>query len=140
MCIKNSIYLSSPEVFTVNVLDESGKELFTKKIDDYHNALGWGEGMIRRSPNFSYQVLDTDTKNLLVHCKNVNGEVVELKEDASEEGTLHELEHRELITKMLIEAGKIPTEDAILRIAAEIAQVHEEEDKNYYPKLERLGL
>lgn len=55
-----------------------------------------------------------------------------------EMGTEVELEHRDLIKKMLIDAGKNPSEEMIRMVAAEIAKVHIEEDPEYYEKLAEI--
>jgi SAM-dependent methyltransferase len=49
-----------------------------------------------------------------------------------------ELEHRDLIIEMLEAAGKETSEENIRAIAAEIAKVHIEEDKEYYTKLKQI--
>ena len=51
-----------------------------------------------------------------------------------EEGIEEELEHRDLITRLLKEAGKDATEDEIKAVAAEIARVHLSDDPEYYRK------
>jgi len=63
----------------------------------------------------------------------MNNEISEM-----DKGIEVEMEHRELIVKMLKEAGKEPTEEMIKRIASEIAKVHIEEDPKYYEKLEKI--
>ena len=130
---KNSLYTSAPEVYTALIENKEGVVQFTKKLDDYDNALSWCQSMAMSEDGYAYKLTDTDTKRVLSSGRNINGSMEEY-----EKGTKVELEHIELIKKMLIEAGKVPTEEKVAAIAREIAKVHIEEDPNYYEKLEKM--
>lgn len=133
--VKNSLYTSQPEIYTAIIKNKDGVEMFSKKLDIYDNALSWCKGMALSEHGFSYELTDTGTKRVLSSGKNNNGAIEELKT-----GINVELEHRELIKKMLLEAGQEPTEEKIRNIAAEIARVHIKEDPAYYEKLDKAGL
>lgn len=132
---KNSIYLSAPEVYTAIIENKDGQVMFTKKMNEFSNALEWCKGMARTEEGFAYKLTDTDTKKVLASGRHVNGEIGEY-----EKGINVELEHRDLIIEMLTKAGQEPTEEKIKAIAREIASVHIKEDPQYYEKLEKVGL
>lgn len=150
--IKNSIYLSAPEVFTATIEDCSGTIQHTKKLNDFQTAQDWSIGMIKDNEGHAFKVMDTDTKKVLSSGRFIMGQVMpyEAKSVPVEslspvqaemsKGTEVELEHRTLITEMLVLAGYIPTESKIKAVAREIARVHVDEDPSYYEKLERVGL
>jgi len=148
---KNSVYLSSPAIYEAAIEDESGSPQFTKRFDQFQNALDWCMGMCQEE-GYAFKLSDIDTKKVLESGRFMKGEFVPYcispEEKKSplidgmtppiDKGVKTELEHRDLIVKMLTEAGKEATEEKILAIAAEIAKVHEEEDPQYYEKLERM--
>lgn len=150
---KNSVYLSSPAIYTAIIENPEGVELFTKKLDDYENAKSWAVGMCS-DEGHGYKITDSDTKRVLESGRRMGGQIVPYDVSAKEDkpltisgasallpiGVKTELEHRELIVKLLTEAGYEATEEKIISIAAEIARVHEQEDPEYYQKLERAGL
>lgn len=133
--VKNSLYTSAPEVYTALIENSEGCLLFSKKLDIYDNALSWCKGMALSENGLVFKLTDTSTKKVLASGVNNNGKIEELKK-----GIEVELEHYELIKRMLLEAGKEPTEDKIRAIAAEIARVHIEESPDYYEKLKKVGL
>ena len=149
---KNSIYLSAPEVFTATIEDCSGTIQHTKKLNDYQTAYDWCMGMVKDNDGHAFKVLDTDTKKVLVSGRFSMGQYIPYEEKNAPlenvpspiveeaKGTEVELEHRDLITKMLVLAGYIPTESKVRAVAREIARVHVVEDPQYYEKLEKVGL
>lgn len=150
--IKNSIYSSSPQVFTALIENPEGLVMFTKKLDDWESSLAWSQGMT--DEGHAYKITDSDTKRILASARKLKGEFVSYEIPAEKEpeltmvgaapliskGVKTELEHRDLIVKFLTGAGQEVTEAKIMSIAAEIARVHEKEDPHYYEKLERVGL
>lgn len=150
---KNSVYLSSPAIYTAIIENPEGVELFTKKLDQYENAKSWAIGMCS-DEGHAFKITDSDTKRVLESGRRMGGEIVPYDVSVKEvkpiqipfadsglpKGVKVELEHRDLIVKMLTEAGHEATEEKIISIAAEIARVHEQEHPDYYEKLERAGL
>ena len=137
--IKNSVYLSSPMIYAASIYGIDGVEQYTKKFDQFQNAFDWCKGM--SSNGESFKITDIDTKKVLKEGSFKGDEFIENPEKSDfQKGIVVELEHKDLIEKMLREAGRPVTKSAILSIAAEIARVHEKEDPNYYAKLEKTGL
>lgn len=131
---KNSIYLSSPAIYLA-VIEQNNVEQFTKFFDEYQNALDWCLGMCGTDSTFTFKLLDSASKRVLESGK------AEIAQDSElEKGIQDELEHKELIVKMLLEAGKEPSEDNILEIAKKIAQKHLEKNPHYYSDIEKAGL
>ena len=127
--VKNSIYLSNAEIFKAEIYSSTGSILYTKNFDDHQNAISWCEGMARSSKRLTYKLFDNQT----------NVELASGPEMSEEEmGIKTELEHRDLVIKMLIDAGQEPTEEKIKSILKEIVRVHLEEDPQYYEKIEKV--
>jgi hypothetical protein len=149
---QNSFY-SDSQVFTSLVENAEGVVQFTKKFNDFESAKAWAIGMTSDEA-CAYKVTDTETKRVLDSGRRMSGEIVPYSVEPEKEapitlpgaapilskGVESELEHRDLIVKMLTEAGEEATEAKIISIAAEIARVHEKENPEYYDKLERVGL
>ena len=131
---KNSIYLSSPAIYLA-VIEQNEVEQFTKFFDEYQNALDWCLGMCGTDSSFTFKLLDSASKKVLKSGK------AEIAQDSElEKGTIEELEHKELIIKMLLEAGKEPSEENILDIARMIAKTHLAKNPEYYSDLEKADL
>lgn len=148
---KNSVYLSSPAIYEAAIEDCGGVAQFTKKFDQFQNAFDWCVGMCKEE-GYAFKLSDIDTKKVLESGRFMKGAIVPYEIEAEkpepvsidgmnpviDKGIKTELEHRDLIVKMLTEAGKEATEEKILAIAEEIAKVHTKEDPQYYEKLERM--
>lgn len=131
---KNSIYLSSPAIYAA-VIEANGVEQFTKSFDEYQNALDWCLGMCGTDSTFTFKLLDSASKRVLESGK------AEIAQDSElEKGVQEELEHKELIIKMLLESGKEPSEENIMEVAKKIAMVHLEKNPQYYTELSKAGL
>ena len=151
--MKNSVYTSSPAIYCGTIEDKSGVAQFTKNFDTFQNACDWCVGMTS-DEGYAFKVSDIDTKRILKSGRNLKGEIVPYDVPAETEkpltivgaapivpkGIEKELEHRDLIVKMLTEAGQEATEAKIMSIAEEIARVHEKENPHYYDIAERVGL
>ena len=141
--MKNSVYTSSPAIYSAVIEDGASVAMFTKNFDTFQNAKDWCYGMTS-DEGFAFKIMDLDTKRVLESGRNLKGEIVPYDIPSEPEkpllapivpiGVQKELEHRELIVKLLTDAGQEATEEKIIAIAAEIAKVHEKEDPHYYER------
>jgi len=122
-------------MYSVEIENAGGVVMYSRKFNTFQDATDWSRAMALSEEGFAYKLYDTDTKRVLDSGRNIKSELTEYQK-----GINVELEHRDLITKMLIEAGQEVTEEKVKAIAREIARAHIEEDPSYYEKLEKVGL
>lgn len=142
MINKKRMFNSDDDAFTCEIEDGNGVVLYTKKLSDFDSARGWCFGMVRDTKDGAFRILDTSLNKCLFDYRRINGEIADYNQSELKIGTEVEMEHREIISALLVQAYPDLSGDAlenkIMLVAKEIARVHIKEDPEYYTKLKKI--